>query len=338
MTTPGEHNNSGDNQNDPGFHQGYDDQGTINSDQTQYDYDVGYDDTETTQFYPQDVYVEDQVGTDEYGETPYYDFSYDRIVDNYKNELDYINIPGGHRFNNEWVSKYYYDQAYDALVRVGESGKEIIHSLNRSYGGAASKVNEQSTYIERLETDLKQAKNAENNARNYQLQEKRQVEEDRKELDRDRAKQKTLVYSSIGAAVVAAIVAISFLFMWIGAKNDSESEMQRGTAHQEKIEQLESDIKDSQAKISEMDSQNKDLHNKNDALTKRAKDAEKAADDVSKDLKSKDEEIDKLKDELNEAREASPETVTQTAPPEVRENTITSTVTVPAPNGNADTE
>lgn len=346
MTSP--HNNDNrDDYNNPNHDASWDNNPTEvfepvrpenNNDTREYHQDndfINNDNPETQQFYP----VDDSQYHYDPNNGGYYDFSFENMVDEMKEENKFINLPSGHTYNNEWVSRVRYDKLYDDFNSATDSAKEIQGVLIKKLNDSNILSNSQATTISRLEDELNSAKRTGMSSENYNRLERDKLDNERRKVEDEKRKNKTKLIASWVIAGLSVLLAMILLFAWINAKNTSESESQKGTAHQEKISRLEANLKDSQNRANNLDSQNKDLQNKNDSLSKRANDAEKAVNDTSKDVQSKDEKIKQLQDDVKRLQE-SPTTVTSTATDTTTERaparTSVTTITVPADRNSDD--
>lgn len=259
-----------------------------------------------------------------------YDFSLDRLIDDYKNEFEYNNLPSGHKYN-DWVAKSDYDGLYSAMEDISEISQDTISSFYQQYQQLSAHAQEKETAIETLKNQVNQYASQERASTSYNERRKRELDEKENAINTEHKKKKAIIYGSIAAAIVMLILTIVFFFLWQGAKNDSDSQAQRGNAHQERISELESSLQSNKTELSNIQGQNKDLQGKLDSADKRADDAEKAIKDVKKQSDDKDKEIDKLNQEIDEMDEG-PATTTVTQTPD--NETITSTVTQTAPPAN----
>lgn len=312
MTTP--------NRNDD-----YDDQETtyINNNDPQGHYDD--DNTETRVLYNVDDFQE--AYNQELTESGEYDFSLDNLIDDYKSEFNYNNLPSGHKYG-DWVAKSDYDGLYDAMVEISDISQDTISSFYQQFQQLSAYAQEKETVIDKLQNQINQYSNQDRASSTYNERRQRELDDRERAIESEKQKNKALLYGSIGLAAIMTILTITFLFMWQGAKSDSESEAQRGSAHQERIAELETSLQSSKADMGTLESQNKDLQTKLDSANKRADNAEKAVKDVRKQSDEKDKEIEKLNGDI-EKLEQEPVTSTVTQAPDTQ--TITSTITRVAP-------
>lgn len=274
-------------------------------------YGYSEDYPETTEFTPVDGYTTQQ-GYDRNGD---YNFEFDKEFEQNKALYDYINVPS--RFKDgDYINRSKYEELYDVMVETGEWSKDIQERLVYRLNVSGQDIQELSTQVENLETRLHNEK-SQTFAKDNSIQERTEkLDREEKALESEKARHKALLYGSIIAAVLCAIIAIVALLMWSSAKSDSASESQRSSVHQEKITELEKALKESQSESSGLSGQNKELQEKLNSADQRAKDAEKAVEDVRKDSVSKDEQIGKLEEEVKQLRDnpvTSTSTVTRTS-------------------------
>lgn len=308
----------------PNHNDEYDDQETrhIGEEENYSSYDP---DPETRVLYESDSFQE--AYNQEWADSGEYDFSLDNLIEDYKSQFAYNNLPAGHKYG-DWVAKSDYDGLYDAMIDVAEISQDTISSFYQQYQQLSTHAQERETLIDSLRNQVNQYSNQDRASSTFNERRQRDLDERERSIEAEKKKNKAVLYGSIGLAAIMTILMISFLFMWQGAKNDSESEAQRGSAHQERISELESSLQSSRTDLSNAQSQNKELQTKLDSANKRAEDAEKAVKDVRKQSEEKDKEIEKLNQDI-EKLEEEPVTSTVTQTPDAQ--TITSTITRVAP-------
>lgn len=327
MTTPQDNN---------GYDDGYNDDDYYSSDQdpnpeTQVIYNGAgygseYDDTQTQ------VYGDYQEQAhQEWMESGNYDFTLDNLIDQYKSQFDYNNLPRGHKYN-DWVAKSDYDGLYGALLDVSDVSQDTIGSLYQQYQELSSRAQEKETAINSLKTQVSNLTKRESASNSYNESKKRELEDQELALEYQKKKHKGILYGSIGVAVVMSLLTLTFVLMWQGAKSDSQSEEERSSAHQERISDLESSLQSSRSDLSNAQSRANDLENKLDSANKRADDAEKAIKDVRGQVEERDKALEELNKDIEELRNdpvTSTTTVTQTPDSRV----VTSTITAPPSAG-----
>lgn len=258
-------------------------------------------------------------------DTGEYDFSLDNMIDDYASQYAYNNLPSGHKYG-DWVAKSDYDGLYNGFIDVSEVSRDTISSLYHYSQQLSVLTHEKETTIEKMRLQMNQYVNEDNAAASFNESRKRELDEREKSIENEKMKNKTLLYGAIGLAAILAIVSTIFFFMWTGARNDSASEAQKGSAHQERIAELESSLQSSRTDATNLQSKNSELQSKVDAANKKSEDTQKALEEIRKQSDEKDKEIDKLNEDIARMENQRPETTTVTETPE--SNTIVDTTTV----------
>lgn len=276
---------------------------------------------------PETQIIHEGEGYQDWVESGDYDFTLDNLIDDYKHEFDYNNLPSGHKYG-DWVAKSDYDGLYAAMEDISEISQDTISSFYQQYQQLSAHAQEKETAIESLKNQVNQYANQDRASTSYNERRKRELDEREESIESEHKKKKALLYGSLALAALMVLLTVIFFFMWQSAKSDSDSEAQRGTAHQERISELESSLQSNKTELSNAQGQNKELQGKLDSANKRADDAEKAVKDIRKQSDDKDKEIDKLNQDIDKM-ENDPVTTTVTQTPD--NETITSTVTQMAP-------
>lgn len=241
----------------------------------------------------------------EYDDYPGYDRS-ELIFD--LNDFHYDNLSPQDTYGDEWVTRNAYDELYNNALNLDDELATVSRD-SRSYYNEVSRL--QARIEEMSDEDQKNAQSirAKQEALEDRETELRQRESD---VEYDEKKNKILKRTLIGVSIISSILALTFIFLWFGARNESRDAEGQNSMQNEQVQQLQEQLEGERKAKATAESQAKDLQDRVNGLNNQITDINKERDDQKKKLEDQNKQLKDLEEQIKDLDNIEAATVTTT--------------------------
>lgn len=253
-------------------------------------------------------YGEDQteiLNENEYDDYPGYDSS-QFIFD--INDFHYDNLSPQDTYGDEWVTKNAYEDLYNNALNLDDELATVSRD-SRSYYNEVSRL--QARIEEMSDEDQKNAQSirAKQEALEDRETELRQRESD---VEYDEKKNKILKRTLIGVSIISSILALTFIFLWFGARNESRDAEGQNSMQSEQVQQLQEQLESEKKAKATAENQAKDLQDRVNGLNNQITDINKERDSQKKKLEDQNKQLKDLEEQIQDLDNIEAATVTTT--------------------------
>lgn len=295
-----------DNFDDDQSHDDYNDSDyfvTDNDSQTEVFKSVSPQDNEDERYYGEDE--TELIDTNNYDE--YHDYDKTQVIFDL-NDFHYDNLSPQDKYGDEWVTRNAYDDLYGNAVSLDDE----LATISRDARGYYNEVSRLQARIEEMsDEDQKNANSirAKQDALEDREQELRQRESD---VEYDEKKNKILKRTLIGISIVSSILAITFIFLWFGARNESKDAEGQNSMQTEQVQQLQEELEGERQAKATAEGKAKDLQDRINGLNNQITDINKERDDQKKKLEDQNQQLKDLEEQIRDLDNIEASTVTTT--------------------------
>lgn len=224
------------------------------------------------------------------------------------NDFHYDNLSPQDKYGDEWVTRNAYDELYDNALNLDDELATVSRD-SRSYYNEVSRL--QARIEEMSDEDQKNANSirAKQDALEDREQELRQRESD---VEYDEKKNKILKRVLIGVSIISSILALTFIFLWFGARSESRDAEGQNSVQTEQVQQLKDQLESERQAKATAENQAKDLQNRINGLNNQIAGINKERDEQKKKLDDQNKQLKDLEDQIKDLDNIDAATVTTT--------------------------
>ena len=132
------------------------------------------------------------------------------------------------------------------------------------------------------------------------------------DVEYDEKKNKILKRTLIGVSIISSILALTFIFLWFGARNESRDAEGQNSMQSEQVQQLQEQLESEKKAKATAENQAKDLQDRVNGLNNQITDINKERDSQKKKLEDQNKQLKDLEEQIQDLDNIEAATVTTT--------------------------